>query len=127
MAEPPNLPRARHEPSEVTIRFGVFWFGGIALALGAVIGIAMTLFASTRTQRTISMPVPQFPAPTLQSSPRAEMAAFLRAELARLNSVGWVDRDRGIVHIPIADAMRKVAAEGIPGWPAPTAPKEAQR
>lgn len=127
MAEPPNLPRARHEPSDVTIRFGIFWFGGIAIALGSVIGVAMALFPSTRTQHTVTMPVPQFPAPALQSSPRAEMTAFLRAELARLNSGGWVDRARGIVHIPIADAMRKVAAEGIPGWPTTAAPTEAQR
>ena len=127
MAEPPNLPHARREPDDVTIRFGLFWFCGIALALGVVIGIAMILFPSTPAQQAITMPVPQFPAPVLQSSPRAEMATFLRAELARLNSLGWVDRDKGVVHIPIAAAMRKVATEGIPGWPAPAAPKEAQR
>ena len=127
MAEPANLPRARREPSDVTVRFGLFWFCGIALALGVVIGVAMALFPSTPAQPTITMPVPHFPAPVLESSPRAELAAFLRAELARLNSLGWVDRDKGIVHIPIAEAMRKVATEGIPGWPTPAAPKEAQR
>jgi hypothetical protein len=127
MAEPANLPRPRREPSDVTIRFGLLWFGGIAIALGIVIGIAMVLFPATPAQQAITMPVPQFPVPTLQSSPRAEMAAFLRTELARLNGFGWIDHDRGIVHIPIADAMRKLAAEGIPGWPTPSAPEEANR
>ena len=36
------------------------------------------------------------------------------------NGTGWIDKAHGIVHIPIADAMRQVAQEGIPGWPAPT-------
>lgn len=127
MSEPPNLPRPRHEPSDVTFEFGVLWFGGIAVTLGAVIGLAMALFPGTRTQHTVSMPVPQFPAPTLRSSPRADMVEFLRAELARLNSTGWVDRGKGIVHIPIDDAMRKVADEGIPGWPTATAPTGAPK
>jgi hypothetical protein len=35
-----------------------------------------------------------------------------------LNSAGWVDKPHGIAHIPIEDAMREVAAQGIAGWPA---------
>lgn len=118
MSEPPNLPRARHEPDDVTIRFGILWFGGIAIALGVVIAIAIALFPSTPSQRAVGT-LPNFPPPALQSSPRADMAQFRRAELERLNSTGWIDRDKGLVHIPIADAMRKVAEEGIPGWPTP--------
>jgi len=116
MAEPPNLPR--------TIRFGILWFAGIAITLGAVVGVATALFPGTLSGRMSGLPPPKFPPPTLQASPRADMARFLRAELERLNSTGWIDRDRGIVHIPIADAMRKVADEGIPGW---TTPKEARK
>jgi len=122
MSEPKNLPTARHEPSDVTIRFGIAWFGGIVVALGLV--IAMALFPQTRSRHMVGMPVPNFPAPALQSSPRADMAAFLQAELTRLNGTGWVDRAHGIVHIPIADAMRRVAEDGIAGWPTP---REARR
>ncbi len=125
MAEPPNLPRARHEHSDVTTRFGVFWFGGITLALGLAIGICMALFRDTLREPVAPMPVPNFPAPVLQSTPRGELAHFLRNELRQLNSLGWIDRKKGTVHIPIADAMRKVAQEGIPGWPKPSAPDEA--
>jgi hypothetical protein len=42
--------------------------------------------------------------------------------LRQLDSTGWVDQAHGVVHIPIADAMRIVGHEGIPGWPAPEAP-----
>lgn len=118
MSEPPNLPRARHEPDDVTTRFGVLWFGGIAIALGIVIGIAIALFPGTLSERLIGT-LPNFPAPTLQSSPRADTAQFRREQMERLNSIGWIDRDKGVVHIPIADAMHKVVQIGIPGWPTP--------
>ncbi|MBV9118589.1 MAG: hypothetical protein JOY63_14640, partial [Acetobacteraceae bacterium] len=42
-----------------------------------------------------------------------------RQELDRLNSLGWVDRAKGLVHVPIDQAMRMVAKEGIKDWPAP--------
>ena len=45
------------------------------------------------------------------------MARFYREEMQWLNGTGWVDKAHGIAHIPIADAMRKVAQENIPGWP----------
>ncbi len=45
------------------------------------------------------------------------MQKFRAAELARLNSAGWDDQAKGIGHIPIDDAMRRVAASGIPDWP----------
>jgi hypothetical protein len=127
MAEPPNLPRARHEHSDVTIRFGIFWFGGITLALGLSIGICMGLFRDTLREALVPTPVPDYPAPTLQSTPRAQMAHFLRNELRWLNSLGWVDRAKGTVHMPIAEAMEKVAREGIKGWPKPPATHEAVR
>ena len=47
------------------------------------------------------------------------MARFYAEEMQRLNGTGWIDKAKGTVHIPIADAMRKVAEEGIPGWPTP--------
>jgi hypothetical protein len=45
------------------------------------------------------------------------MRTFLAAELARLNSSGWDDKSKGLGHIPIDDAMRQIAASGIPDWP----------
>jgi hypothetical protein len=53
----------------------------------------------------------------LQSDPGADWRAFHAEEMRRLNSVGWQDRAAQTVHIPIDQAMRAVAAEGIQGWP----------
>ena len=36
-----------------------------------------------------------------------------RRDLKRLSSYGWVDRSRGVVHIPIDRAMELVAKEGM--------------
>jgi hypothetical protein len=57
------------------------------------------------------------PAPVLQVDPRGDLAEFRAKEEARLSSYGWVDRGKGIVHIPIDRAMQEIAAKGIPDFP----------
>ena len=57
------------------------------------------------------------PAPVLQVDPRSDLTAFRAEEDARLKSYGWVDRSKGVVHIPIARAMAEIAAKGIPDFP----------
>jgi hypothetical protein len=56
------------------------------------------------------------PAPVLQVDPRSDLEAFRAEEEARLNSYGWVDRSKGVVHMPIERAMAEIAAEGIPDF-----------
>jgi len=117
MPPPDDLPPALHEHSDVTSRFGFVWFGGLVLSIGVVTGLAMLLFPGSLRDRSISLPFPNYPNPNLQSSPRADMAQFYGQEMQYLHSTGWVDQEKGIVHIPIEDAMRKVAQQGIAGWP----------
>lgn len=111
------IPNARREESDVGA--GFIW-GAFALLLGSLIAIALLilwLFPKSPLDRTLQLPLPTYPAPRLQSSPRADMQQFYRKEMQRLNSAGWIDKASGIVHIPISDAMAKVAKEGIQGWP----------
>lgn len=49
------------------------------------------------------------PAPVQQINPPADFKAFEAKNLARLDETGWIDRDQGLVAIPIEDAMRLVA------------------
>jgi hypothetical protein len=53
-------------------------------------------------------------APGLSSAPQPELQKDRGEKEARLHSAGWVDRDAGIAHIPIDDAMDILAsrAEG---------------
>jgi hypothetical protein len=67
--------------------------------------------------RDVSRARTVFPPPRLQTDPADDLRRLRIAEAARLESYGWVDRARGIAHIPIEQAMRDAAANGIPGFP----------
>ena len=91
--------------------------GLVATCLLLIIGLAALLFPHELDDQRFALPAPAFPAPRLQTSPPADMRAFYAGEMAQLNGVGWQDRAHGIVHMPIEQAMQKVAREGIAGWP----------
>jgi len=50
-------------------------------------------------------------APGLSSAPQPNLAAGKREKEARLHSSGWIDRQAGIAHISIDDAMALSIAE----------------
>lgn len=59
-----------------------------------------------------------------RAAQRIEIRTKLDAEaLAKLNSEGWVDKAKGIAHVPIAQAMTMVVAELSAKKPAPSAVK----
>ena len=114
------LSAARHEPTDVTARFILI---GVPLVLGTVIALALLvlwLFPGAMSARSMRLPLPHYPSPQLQPNPREDMARFYQEEMGRLNGTGWIDKAHGIAHIPISDAMRLVAQEGIAGWPTST-------
>jgi len=53
------------------------------------------------------------PEPRLQQFPRNEYYQFHVTEQQKLESYGWVNKDAGIVHIPIEDAMRLTLERGL--------------
>jgi hypothetical protein len=56
---------------------------------------------------------PRLPAePRLQQFPRNEMYEFRVKEDQQLQTYGWVDKNAGVVHIPIQDAMRLMLERG---------------
>ena len=70
--------------------------------------------AALDVQRSLSVAMPP---PALQTDPQQDLAQLRAREEQLLNSYYWIDRDQGIVHIPIAEAMRRVAAKGVDGFP----------
>jgi hypothetical protein len=54
------------------------------------------------------------PEPRIQAAPAADMGALRREEDAILTTYGWVDRQAGVVRIPIDVAMQQVLEEGFP-------------
>jgi hypothetical protein len=112
------LPPARNEGSDVPFKYVLAGASGLALALAVVLLAAYFLFPDTLTDRYVAQP-PRFADPQLQSSPRLDMDRFRAEQLKTLNEAYWLDQQHGVVHLPIDEAMRKLAAEGVQDWPAP--------
>src|SRR5205814_1588026 len=105
----PSAPH--HEESDVNIR-AIFLFGAGLIGVAAFVHFAVwLLFLSFNSRAAASMPR-QFPLaasqetqvppePRLQTTPRQDLKDLRAAEDRRLQSYGWVDRNAGIVHIPI--------------------------
>jgi hypothetical protein len=65
------------------------------------------------------------PEPRIQADPAADLRVLRAGEDAALGSYGWVDRERGVVRVPIEVAMKLVLDQGLPvrqPEQAPTAP-----
>jgi hypothetical protein len=61
-----------------------------------------------------SSPEMVVPAPRLQANPARELEEMRAQENAILQSYGWVDRERGVIRIPIEKAMQLTIERGLP-------------
>lgn len=106
------------ETSDVTIRLALALVGvAVAMIAGSALLVAWIAPESLRPRH---LALPAVPKPVLQIHPRDDLARFRAGEQADLSSYGWVDRGKGVVRIPVGQAMEKVVKDGIPGWPAET-------
>ena len=112
-----SIPASRREVSDVTGSFIIFALVLMIALVGGAGLLCWWIFPRSPHGRLIPYPVPAYPPPQLQASPHEDMVRFYRQELARLNSFGWIDRSKGILHIPVDQAMREVVRNGIPDWP----------
>jgi hypothetical protein len=113
-----------HETGDANVRDIVF--SGIGLAGGTVAVCFLVLFifrffSSYSNPAPASQPVAQqaivpekVPGPHIQVDPAQEIQVLHRHEQAVLNSYGWVDKSNNVVRIPIAQAMDKLLAQGLP-------------
>jgi hypothetical protein len=102
----------RFEPTDMSVAIIA------AVAVGILLYVTLTPFILTRIYRPALSDVSRVldikpPAPALQLNTAADLAKFRAQEEQRLDSYGWVDRGKGLAHIPIAQAMEDVATRGI--------------
>jgi len=119
-------PQVHHEESDVNIR-AIFGFGAGLVVVAAVIHVAIWLLfmyftnreaVSTPRQYPLAAEQSQLPPePRLQVTPREDLRILRAAEDQALRSYGWVDRNAGLVHIPIDVAMKRVVDSGLPSRP----------
>ena len=107
-------PESAYELSDWTLAaIGIAALATIALLIAAPLVLRWSYGSADSDRRLLVTP----PKPELQIDAASDLARYRAAEEARLQSYGWVDRDKGIVHIPIDQAMRDVAQRGIDGFP----------
>jgi hypothetical protein len=103
--------------------------GGIALfALALVIAVALAVVVTSLLMHFRALqharqeaPLPRLagereavPEPRLQIDARNELRQMRATEEAALKNYGWVDKDAGIVRIPVDRAMEILAKKGLP-------------
>lgn len=84
--------------------------------------------ADVPQNQPLLQPFPALPANPTENTPVTDMIAMRKAEEKVLKHYGWVDKQRGIVHIPIEQAKDLYAAQvaGAPASsPAGSAPSSA--
>jgi hypothetical protein len=113
-----------HEESDVNIRAILAFAGGLvlsAIAIHLLIWLLFAFFAAREATRV----APQYPLaagqterqppePRLQTNPREDLRQLRESEDAILGGYGWVDRDAGVVRIPIDEAMKILVERGLP-------------
>lgn len=111
-----NNPKAAYEQSDWPIGTIALVLLGILILLVIAPFVLIAAFPSSvrDVSRALTVEPPQ---PRLQTDPSEDLARFRAEEDKRLNSYYWIDKKRGIVHVPIEQAMQKVAEEGIDGFP----------
>jgi hypothetical protein len=113
-----------HEASDVDVN-AVFKFGaGLVVTVLVVASIVFGLFKAfdRREARGEVVEYPLAvgqgdrlpPEPRLQTNPREDLRDLRVREDELLKSYGWVDKNAGIVRIPIDDAIRLTLERGLP-------------
>ena len=122
---PSTHPKVRYEKSDAHVG-AIIAFGVLLAVLGLIVqASAGWLFdclkvreqqkyrplpsLAAKERARLPRDLDKIPQPRLQESEPVDLAKLRQAEDSLLNSYGWVDREKGIVRIPIDEAMRRLA------------------
>ncbi len=120
----PVNPDVHHEHSDVNIR-AILAFLGALLVVAAVVHLLIYVLFGYFSGRE-GVPVPaayplaaaqghrEPPEPRLQTDPRQDLADLRAREDELLGSYGWVDKNAGVLRIPIEAAMKLTLERGLP-------------
>lgn len=120
-------PGVHHEPSDVNDVnvWGILGLGAALIVAAVIIHLAMWVLFEYFEAREAQRVVPVYPLaatedtrvppePRLQTNPRQDLRDLLVQEDEILSSYGWVDRNTGVVRIPIDEAMKLTVQRGLP-------------
>lgn len=117
----PGRPGPGHETRDTSFRSLVIFGVSLFVSLVVVLVVAAELFRYFATEQSLGPPASPFasarvlpPAPRLQVGPHLDLQRYQRSQQELLNSYGWVDKNTGIVRIPIDRAMDLLLQQGLP-------------
>ncbi len=99
------------------------WIMAIATGTAAALAICMAglwLFYAAQGKPEPETAETVFPGPALQSDPVGDLRKLEAAQAKQLHGYAWVDREHGIVQVPIERAMQLVVARGGNAYDPPT-------
>jgi hypothetical protein len=114
--------QAGYELSDLRPGYIAFFAIGLSVVLGIAVVIASLIVHFKTVQHARQdTPIPRLarereamPEPRLQVDAPNELRQLRAAEESALNSYEWVDKDTGIVKIPVDRAMEILAKKGLP-------------
>jgi hypothetical protein len=114
---PRPSPGAGHETTDVNIwavgKFGIALIVITALSIGLLIGV-FRYFQSREGEPIAVDPVKTFPSPQLEQSEPTDLQQFHETEDKVLNTYAWVDPQKGLIRIPVNQAIDLLAKRGLP-------------
>jgi hypothetical protein len=111
-----------YEKTDASPRGLIYFVATIALFLAITASFLFLLFKHyQRTETTgpvVARPFgavePAPPPPRIQANPSADMQSYAESQEKLLNTYGWIDRQNGIVRLPIDRAMQLLLERGLP-------------
>jgi hypothetical protein len=116
-------PEVRFEKEDIRATPVLRFLVGLALTCVVVALLLVAFFLGMRSYVAGLQPPPphmKFEAdrkptgPVLQERPARDLASVRSEEDAILRSYGWVDKSRGVVRIPVEEAMKLLSERGLP-------------
>lgn len=134
MASEITTPEPRHqdvhfERSDFSTRVTISIIVGVLVGVWIISVFVYLYFAYLAHNRAVTSPAPLPieahgnplpPEPRLQAFPREDLKAMRAREDWTLTHYSWVDKQKGIVAIPIDRAIQIIAQRGIPPQKQPT-------
>jgi hypothetical protein len=119
---PPNAGEPGHELSDLSPTNIALFGAALAATIVAVLLVTYGLFRHFYKVETRSRVLPSplsytrepTPEPHLLVRPGEDLKTMRKAEDVILRSYDWIDRDKGIVRIPIDRAIEILARRGLP-------------
>jgi hypothetical protein len=113
---------SRHELSDLSPRNISLFGAGLTVLIIVVLLVSYALMVWLRdgAARRAEPPSPLVvvpeptPGPRLEIQPGRALQVMREQEEAHLKAYGWIDQEKGIVHIPIERAMEILIKKGLP-------------